>query len=280
MKALRSQYYLVAVVILTMANLAGAADPSPAPLARKDLDQRLYYSIHDITKEGVHLYNDFGDETGCYRLFEAALKTAAPLLDHRPELQKFVTEHLKAAESDRNMIQKAFTLRAGMDEILKVLRKDIVAAQPGPAPEKAPAPKPAGKTGTETMSKGGGKALWDRLGGEKAVRAVVKELIAESAKDPKVNLTRNGKFKLDEKGLAQLEQLLVEFVSQATGGPLKYTGRGVKPVHAGMGITDAEFNAMAGHLVDTLKKFNVPQKEIDELIAIVGATKTDIVEKK
>jgi hemoglobin len=261
-----------------MAGSIGAADAPPAPLARKDLDQRLYDSIYEVTKEGVRLYNERGDDAGCYRLFEAALKTAAPLLDHRPELQKFVVDHLKAAESERTNADKAFTLRAGMDEILKVLRKDIVASRPGPKPELAPAPKPEGKSGTKSM--GAGKALWDRLGGESAVRDVVKELIAALAKDPKVNLTRAGKYKMDEKGLAHLEQLLVEFVSQATGGPLKYTGRDMKTVHQGMGITEAEFNALAGHLIETLKKFKVPQKEIDELVNIVATTKKDIVEKK
>jgi hemoglobin len=259
--------------------MVGAADAPPAPLARKDLDQRLYDSIYDVTKEGVRIYNERGDEAGCYRLFEAALKTAAPLLDHRPELQKFVVDHLKAAESERTIADKAFTLRAGMDEILKVLRKDIVASRPGPKPELAPAPKPEGKSGEKTMS-AGGKSLWDRLGGEPAVRAVVKELIAASAKDPKVNLNRNGKFKLDEKGLEHLEQLVVEFVSQATGGPIKYTGRDMKTVHKGMSVTESEFNAMAGHLIDTLQKLKVPQKEIDELVAIVATTKKDIIEKK
>jgi hemoglobin len=268
------------LAFLCTAIMVGAADAPPGPLARKDLDQRLYDSIYDVTKEGVRLYNERGDEAGCYRLFEAALKTAGPLLDHRPELQKFVADKLKAAESERSLADRAFTLRAGMDEILKVLRKDIVAARPGPKPELAPAPKPEGKSGNKEMMSASGKLLWDRLGGEQAVRAVVKELIAVSAKDPKVNLNRNGKYKLDEKGLAHLEQLVVEFVSQATGGPLKYTGRDMKTVHKGMAISEAEFNAMAGHLIDTLTKFKVLQKEIDELVGIVATTKKDIVEKK
>ena len=49
--------------------------------------------------------------------------------------------------------------------------------------------------------------------------------------------------------------------------------------HAGMQITDAEFDALAGHLVATLKKYNVPQAEIDELVGIVASTRKDIVGK-
>jgi hemoglobin len=279
MRAIVGTGTLAFIVFLNLAGDTGAADGPAGPLARKDLDQRLYDSIYDVTKEGVRLYNDRGDEAGCYRLFEAALKTAGPLLDHRPELQKFVADKLKAAESERGMDKKAFALRDGMDEILKVLRKDIVATRPGPKAELAPAPKPEGKSGDKMMS-AGGKTLWDRLGGEQAVRAVVKEFIAASAKDPKVNVTRNGKFKIDEKGLARLEQLVVEFISQATGGPLKYTGRDTKTVHAGMGITEAEFNAAGQHLLETLMKFKIPQKETDEVMKLVGSTKAVIVEKK
>jgi hemoglobin len=65
----------------------------------------------------------------------------------------------------------------------------------------------------------------------------------------------------------------------ATGGPNKYEGRAMKPTHAGMGITEAEFRALAGDLIASLDKFKVPQKEKDELITIVASTKKDIVEK-
>jgi ABC-type proline/glycine betaine transport system substrate-binding protein len=47
-----------------------------------------------------------------------------------------------------------------------------------------------------------------------------------------------------------------------------------------MKITAAEFDAAAGHLVAALKKFNVPQADIDELIGIIATTKKDIVEEK
>jgi hypothetical protein len=45
-----------------------------------------------------------------------------------------------------------------------------------------------------------------------------------------------------------------------------------------MGITDAQFGAIAADLIEVLKSFNVPQKEIDELVGIIATTKKDIVE--
>jgi hemoglobin len=121
--------------------------------------------------------------------------------------------------------------------------------------------------------------LWNRLGGETAVVSVVHDLVAAAAKDPKVNFDRGGKYKLDDAGVTKLEKQLVDFVSSVTGGPRKYTGKDMKTVHAGMKITEAEFNALATDLVDVLKKHNVAQKEIDELITLVASTKKDIVEK-
>ena len=54
----------------------------------------------------------------------------------------------------------------------------------------------------------------------------------------------------------------------------------MKSSHAGMKITNAEFDALAGDLIASLKKFNVPQAEIDELVGIVATTRGDIVEVK
>src|SRR3954465_10835557 len=49
----------------------------------------------------------------------------------------------------------------------------------------------------------------------------------------------------------------------------KYEGRAMRPVHRGMAITDAQFDALAGDLVVVLTTYNVP-KEADELLAIVA----------
>ena len=123
-----------------------------------------------------------------------------------------------------------------------------------------------------------GRPLWDRLGGEPAVKAVVHDFVALAASDPKVDFTRGGRFALDSAGVAHLETLLVQLVSATTGGPLKYEGRDMKSSHAGMRITSAQFGALAADLVSVLKKYNVPQKEIDELIGVIATTKKDIVE--
>ena len=110
------------------------------------------------------------------------------------------------------------------------------------------------------------------------MKKVVHDFVVVAAADPKVNFDRGGKHK--PKDVPALEKRIVEFVSKVSGGPLEYHGVDMKEAHAGMKITEDEFNAFAGHLIATLKKNSVPQKEMDELVEIVKSTKADIVEVK
>jgi hemoglobin len=127
------------------------------------------------------------------------------------------------------------------------------------------------------------KTLYERLGGKPAITAVVDDFVPRAASDPKVNFTRKGipgaKWAATPENVAHLKMELVDFVSMATGGPVKYTGKSMKSSHANMQITDAEFNAIAADLKATLDKLNVPAKEQGELVAIVGTTRKDIVTK-
>ena len=70
----------------------------------------------------------------------------------------------------------------------------------------------------------------------------------------------------------------INLVCNVTGGPCKVISRDAKTVHGGLGITEADFNVVAQHLVDTLDKFKVPAKEKQELTSIIDTLKPDIVE--
>ena len=122
------------------------------------------------------------------------------------------------------------------------------------------------------------KTLYQRLGGEPAITAVVDDFTARAAANPKVNFLRNGKYANID--VPKFKKHLVAMVAAATGGPQKYAGRDMKTAHKGMAISDAEFDALAADLVATLDKFKVPAKEKDELLKIVGSTRADIVEIK
>ena len=76
----------------------------------------------------------------------------------------------------------------------------------------------------------------------------------------------------------RVRQLVVDQLCNATGGPCAYIGRSMKTAHAGLGITEEDWNAAVGDLVATLTKFKVPQREKDEVLAAIASMKGDIVE--
>ena len=54
----------------------------------------------------------------------------------------------------------------------------------------------------------------------------------------------------------------------------------MKDTHKGLKITENDWKISADLLGETLKKFNVPKKETDEVFAFVSSLKNDIVEVK
>ena len=115
-------------------------------------------------------------------------------------------------------------------------------------------------------------SLYQRLGGIEAITAVVDDFVANVADDSRINA------RFANTDIPRLKRLLVEQICAGTGGPCTYTGRDMKTTHAGMGITDAEFDALVEDLVRSLDKFKVPAAEKEELLGILGPMKADIVE--
>ena len=117
------------------------------------------------------------------------------------------------------------------------------------------------------------KSLYERLGGKDAITAVVDDFVARVAADKRINSF------FAKANVPRLKMMLVDQICEATGGPCKYTGRDMKAAHKGMGITNADFDALVGDLVATLDKFKVGEREKQELLSALGPMRKDIVEK-
>jgi hemoglobin len=115
------------------------------------------------------------------------------------------------------------------------------------------------------------KSLYDRLGGQPAITAVVDDFVANVAADSRIN----GFFARTD--IPRLKKNLSDQICAGTGGPCTYTGRDMRSAHKGMNITDAQFDALVEDLVKTLDKFKVPAKEKGELLAVLGPMKPQIV---
>jgi len=120
------------------------------------------------------------------------------------------------------------------------------------------------------------KSLYQRLGGYDAIAAVTDDFIGRLLGDPRFEKFFSG-FSNDSK--KKIRQHLVDQLCVATGGPCVYLGRDMKTTHAGLGLTDSDWNAGVTHLTESLNKFKVGEKEKGELLALVSTLKKDIVEK-
>jgi hemoglobin len=259
--AWRTRAAAVSLSILLVAGSALAQDnPAAKTPDQKSLDKQIRALLPKVINSGADLFNE-GDRAGCYRLYQGSLLTLRPLLQHHQDLQQAIDAAFADADKQRSVGARAFALRAALDKIRETLKET-----PGDV-------KPRGKPAATT-------SLWERLGGENSVRKVVDDLVALAAKDPKVNFDRNGKYKFDPVKIADLKAQLVDFISAASGGPFKYTGKSMKEVHKDMGIKTAEFDAFAADLKKALERNGVKPADVADVLKAVEGTRKDIVEAK
>ena len=119
------------------------------------------------------------------------------------------------------------------------------------------------------------ESLYKRIGGYDAIAAVTDDFIGRLATNKDIARFFVGASDDSKK---KIRQHIVDMICNATGGPCLYIGRSMKDAHKGLKISEKDWSIAAGLLVDTFNKFKVPQKEQDELIAIVNSVKKDIVE--
>lgn len=136
------------------------------------------------------------------------------------------------------------------------------------------------------------KSLYERLGGEQGLAAIVDDWVSRAMNDARVNWRRTGiatghlwnkksmTWNATPQAIAAMKQHIGQFIANATGGPTTYTGKNIKDAHFGMQISNPEFDAAIGDLKASLDKLQVGVNEQKELIAICESTRPQIVEKR
>jgi hemoglobin len=121
------------------------------------------------------------------------------------------------------------------------------------------------------------ESLYKRLGGYDALAAVTDDFIGRLVNNKDMVKFFTG---ASDDSKMKIRQHIVDFLCNKSGGPCAYIGRSMKDAHKGLKITEKDWTTAAGLLVETLNKFQVPQKEKDEVLALVSSLKNDIVEVK
>ncbi|HTL30462.1 MAG TPA: group 1 truncated hemoglobin [Tepidisphaeraceae bacterium] len=136
------------------------------------------------------------------------------------------------------------------------------------------------------------KALYDRLGGEAGISAIVDDWVTRLLNDPRVNFERKDvkagsilnrksvEWKPSPDQVQQLKKHFAQFLTLSTGGPTHYDGQDMKEAHADMHIANAEFDAAIGDLKATLDKIGTATEEQKELLAIIESTRPQVVEER
>ena len=145
----------------------------------------------------------------------------------------------------------------------------------------------------DSKDKGGDRprTLYERLGGDRGIEAIVNEMTDRVIADPRVNFERNDVKKSwigtkvqawdkTPQNVQNFKQHMFEFLALAAGGPSQYTGRDMNQVHQGMRITNNEFDAMVGDIKTSMDRLGYAAREKRDLLAIIETTRKEVVEKK
>ena len=127
------------------------------------------------------------------------------------------------------------------------------------------------------MQPQGTPSLYDRLGGLYNIAVVVDDFIDRVMGDPRLNANPRVDEAHHRVSPQGFKYYVTEMLCWAAGGPQTYSGRTMGDTHRHLMITDEEWVAFMDDLQQSLDKFEVPQPEQDEVIAIVESTKEAIV---
>lgn len=119
-------------------------------------------------------------------------------------------------------------------------------------------------------------SLFNRIGGETAVKATVSKMYEKILADPELSPF------FEHINMDMLHNSQTMFVTYAFGGASNYTGKSMRAAHkdaVSHGLSDRHFDLVAGHLKAAMEELHVPEILITEALTIVGSTRNDVLNK-
>jgi hemoglobin len=115
------------------------------------------------------------------------------------------------------------------------------------------------------------RPLFQRLGGQPAINAVVHEFVVTTKADSRINqfFTNTDPVKL--------EAAMDDHVCSITGGGCTYKGKSMTEAHTGMKLSDADFAAFMDDLQQVLAKMKVPARETKEVVDAFNGLRPEVV---
>lgn len=116
------------------------------------------------------------------------------------------------------------------------------------------------------------ETLYDALGGERGVREFMSEYVELLAADPSTGPS------FADSSLPRIKGLLAEQLCELTGGPCRYSGDGMRQVHANLGITEAQFHAAVQRLRELMIRRGYPLAVRNGVLRLLAPMQRDVVD--
>lgn len=120
-------------------------------------------------------------------------------------------------------------------------------------------------------------SLYERLGGLPAISLAVSLFVDDFVEDPMVMANPAVAERKSPEAAPYIKFQVTSLVCEMSGGPCQYTGLDMRQAHEGLGVSPQEWDRMAEIFVTTLDRLEVPDREQQELLEMLGGTRDDIV---
>lgn len=117
----------------------------------------------------------------------------------------------------------------------------------------------------------GDETLYERVGGEEGVRRLVDDFYDRVLGDPELRPVFEGA------NIDRLHRMQRVFFAAALGGPVEYVGRPLSEAHFGHKIERPQFARFVGHLLATLERFDLEDRDVKAIIARVNTYADEIL---
>ena len=115
--------------------------------------------------------------------------------------------------------------------------------------------------------------LYEEIGGKAKLEEIAGNFIREIGYHPKVSAH------FEDTNLDRFYEKFIEHTCQLAGGPCRYSGDAMEEVHAGMQITEAEFNIIVDLLINAMDKSAVPHRLQNRLLARLAPLRGSIINR-
>ncbi|MFC4246986.1 group 1 truncated hemoglobin [Natribaculum luteum] len=117
------------------------------------------------------------------------------------------------------------------------------------------------------------QSVYSDIGGRVAVEAVVTDFYDRVLADEQLVPFFEG-MDMDE-----LRAHQIQFISAVAGGPVEYTGDGMREAHAHLDIDEEDFDAVGAHLEDALRSNGVDEENVEAIMSEVVALKDPVLDR-